>query len=256
MTNLGGGIDYSKWDHLGDSDEEGEESRKPRVTKLSSPSRIKTTSDGQILVLPSETSKSTRTTTNCEPNQDGMIPTTNELNILQSNRKNNRKIDEWTRQGGYVSSLNLYWSQDRKLVTLRWKLPPTINRLTDITVSWKGQIYAYNDRCHAVGSENTASFFIHGTGNLNLFQGTLPYPIHYPEHETELDWEIERHPESDDPYIVFILFKAVPMEGITWNWKRPLTQVLEESLSSPQNEKFQSAWEEAHASFREKMARK
>jgi hypothetical protein len=242
-----GGVDYSKWDRFEDSEEEEEEEQdtmKPRVTKLSSPSQIKTTSDGKILVLPSNT---TSTKATSQTNQHTLIPTTKKLHLLGS------KMDKWIRQGGYISSWDLYWSQDRKVVTLRWKLPVT-PRLTDITVSWEGHIYAYNDRCHAVGSDNTASFFIRGAENILLFHGTLPYPIHYPEHETELDWEIDRHPEKDDPYVVLALFKAVPMDGMIWNWNRPLTQVLEESSSSPQNLKFKSAWEEAHTTFREKMA--
>lgn len=55
-----GSIDYSKWDHLEDSDSDQDgvgttASRQPRVTRLDAPSRITTTADGTLLVEATET---------------------------------------------------------------------------------------------------------------------------------------------------------------------------------------------------------
>ena len=60
-----GGIDYSKWDHLEDSDSDqeclvGTTAIQPRVTRLDAPSRITTTPDGTLLVETTETQTQAR----------------------------------------------------------------------------------------------------------------------------------------------------------------------------------------------------
>ena len=46
------GIDYSKWDHFGDSDSEDEVPTGPRVTKLDSLSKVHLDKSGEVLIEP------------------------------------------------------------------------------------------------------------------------------------------------------------------------------------------------------------
>ena len=315
-----GGIDYSKWDHFGDSDSEQEQEQEqplnvhPRVTRLASPSRITmipqssisdNDNDGETaqrgaLLIETEASESDKqqklqqiaqsiletsyksSESNCERsstresianvNVDRHSKTeTSATTVAAAATRETEVSKSWTTNGAHVHvpEYNLYWTQDRTTVSLRFQLPQDAISKT-ISVQWKGMIYSYKDRHMAVGSNNTASFQIlcdtpttgSTHGQIILVHGELPHPIHYNEYrdddDDELDWEID-HDEHGRRYVLLALPKAVPMAGMTIRWKRPMLQVPlvddhgehDGSTATP----FQKAWDEAHTLFREKIAR-
>jgi hypothetical protein len=112
-----------------------------------------------------------------------------------------------------------------------------------------------------------------------FFEGELPYPVHLPQDDDQVDWSIERietttssSPENSSvsvPFLCVTLFKATPMAGMVLWWSRPFTSCPElaqmewrhnttaDSNSKgagggSSNESFQQAWDEAHRLFQEK----
>ena len=233
------GIDYSKWDHLEDSDSD-EEQLEPLVTRLETPSRITTTPDGTFHVSQQQQQQQSI-------QEETIMEVATDTETLET--------ESWTTNGGHVveEPYNLYWSQDRRFVSLRFQLPSDIV-IKHITLKWTGKIYDYTDRQAAVGSDNTASFQILQEQRV-ILEGDLPHPIHFNEDEEELDWEIDND-HKGCKYLLLTLSKALPMAGMTRRWNRPLKQVLPlETKETTTNPQFQQAWDQAHRMFKEKMAR-
>ncbi|KAL7527176.1 hypothetical protein ACHAWF_002066 [Thalassiosira exigua] len=109
-----------------------------------------------------------------------------------------------------------------------------------------------------------------------LLKGNLPRPIHLDRDEEEVDWEIEdRLGEDDDDddderkctkLVTIAMSKAAPMAGMALWWDRPLTghptidvstirgrRGANETGNDETKEAFRNAWEEAHATFRERV---
>jgi len=139
------------------------------------------------------------------------------------------------------------------------------------------------DRFAAVGgnketnSENANSkgrgeICIRTSNGLNIFQGYLAYSIYLPEGEEEVDWEID----ATDPrkkFIKITMLKALPMQGLTIWWSRPVldypeinvvkdikgrgnTTGSEGATSESRQEKMKATWDEAHRLFREKIKKR
>ena len=98
-----------------------------------------------------------------------------------------------------------------------------------------------------------------------VFQGMLPHPIHLAEDEENVEWELVSHHAMKK--VLRITFqKALPMQGLTMWWDRPLlhfpkinlqTDIQGRNSSSiKDNTKMKQVWDEAHTLFREKMKQK
>jgi hypothetical protein len=250
------GIDYSKWDHLVDSDDDenaGDETSlyRPRVTRLDRPSRITTTSDGTIQVVQSEFDRS--------PGK--AQPESQPKASLSTSQRSPQPIipASWTKAGGAVDDFqgrHLYWSQDRYAVQVRIQLDPNVSPKS-LKLRHAGKIYGYVDRNAAVGSDNTASLELLSDEE-TVFQVNVAYPIHFHQDENgELDWEIQYDGESHR-YIVLTLPKASPMEGLTLQWRRPFLQLPERDINNDEETRkrqssFQESWDLAHAALHEKI---
>lgn len=264
-NNRRGGIDYSKWDHIGDSSSDDDEpvGQQPRVTRLDAPSRITTTPDGTLhVVQPVEESSTNNNRVTAETtitNDDDDESSKQHQQSIASSSTEVVVPASWTTNGGHhVEAMKLYWCQDRQAVSLRIQLPPAV-KTKKLTVDWSGgEIYSYANRHAAVGS-SPPSFTVRCNDQDVLFQGDLPHPIHLHEGEDELDWQIENDASSGNKYLLLVLPKASPMTGLSIQWKRPLKQVPEQSQTdadvSKKQSQFQQAWDEAHTKFREKVAK-
>ena len=242
------GIDYSKWDHFGDSsDDEEQETTAPRVTRLDKPSRISTTQgqDG-FTVVPNESKPiavPSQTTSSSSSSSD--IP------------------GEWTVKGGVseITETTIYWTQERYSITMRLVAP----EYSSFTVKVHG-ILSFVDRSSAAATASSSPRLVVWRKDKKSpakqkvwFEGGLPHAVHYAQDDDkDIDWSVERFHER--PYLVFTLYKAVPMEGVFIWWKRPLTQCPEiewrSESDSSSNAAFQEAWAEAHKQFKAMVADK
>mmetsp|Transcript_30686 Transcript_30686/g.46478 ORF Transcript_30686/g.46478 Transcript_30686/m.46478 type:complete len:284 (-) Transcript_30686:92-943(-) len=272
----GSGIDYSKWDHFHDSDDEDVEdvSHKPRVTNLGTPCRVSSANDGTIHIRPSADNK-------LIPVQESLLDGKANSDKTQYSGSGGLSSPSetipvgWSRSGGIIKdyvmtnqmTTTVYWSQDRYIVQVRFLviLKPDLLPSKSIQVTWEGKIFKYADRFAAVGtsgSSTTARIQVCAKGIENkrdiiLFEGTLPHPIHFHEDEDdELDWSIEYDSVGEGRYVVLTLPKATPMEGIFMKWNRPILEVDTRNESREQSEgqsAFQQAWDQAHHQFRENI---
>jgi len=229
------GIDYSKWDHFGDSsDDEEEQQPFPRVTRLDTPSRISTTTDGTIHVTKSNTSDAST-----------------EMN---HNNKSKTFSQEWTCKGGKLKTHNngatLYWSQDGETVILRLTVP-TDTRSSDVTVVLEGAV-SHQD-CHCATLTEKRPTLTVTINTVVVLEGELPYPVFM--EEDILDWTLETCDEKNK-HLVISLNKAMPMPGMTLWWTRPMIQFEEIQLLETGNTSFQQAWDEAHAQFQQNIQQK
>ncbi|GAX11383.1 hypothetical protein FisN_22Lh056 [Fistulifera solaris] len=248
-------IDYSKWDHLEDSDDDYNnnddndndnastaENHRPRVTKLEQPSRITTQADGTLLVEPSSP-----TTTNKQP----VI-----MNHYQPVTTEDEIPSEWIIKGDHVilenNIIELWWSQDRYSVTIRIRLASEM-KIKSVQIE---PILSYQDRHCATGTQ-TPVLKIHTSDGSVWFEGSLSHPVHLAENDDDdtVDWTIVTH--QHQKYLTMILYKATPMAGMFVWWKRPLLQCPERSLETDDDNDsnndsrraFQQAWTEAHQQF-------
>ena len=243
-------IDYSKWDHLEDSDDDASEDQLgdnvPRVTKLEQPSRITTQADGSLLVQPQTNSSHTESKTN-EPTAKSSAAMNTTASIPS----------EWTDKGDYVilsKDRELFWSQDRYSVTLRIALPFEM-KMKIKTVQVEGTL-PYSERNMATGSQ-LPRLCVHGDGDSStvwFHQCELPHPVHLAEDENEIDWTVVSH--NHVRYLTIVLYKATPMPGMFLWWKRPLTNCPERPLEndeeiSQSSLAFQRAWNDAQQQFTE-----
>ena len=267
-------IDYSKWDTLecSDSDEE-ESSSTPRVTRLQEPSRVTFGGSGDhagtaTIHQPQSTPLTGSTNHRLDnPTSSSIGSITNEVSSKTTYQKDPLKV--WTSRGGSLETSDertLLWSQDRYSVQLRLELKD--EELID-RISIDG-ILPYSERHCATGSQKTTLSVMGKKSDgisFALLQGDLPHPVHLSEDDTHevksVDWSIERHPlDSIRRFVAFIMYKAVPMQGLFVWWKRPLSEFEEITLddeecgrSSGASNEFLQSWEEAHRLFREKKTR-
>jgi hypothetical protein len=277
------GIDYSKWNHFGESsdDEESPATIIPRVTRLDAPSQVSTSVDGTIHVSCSSSSKrntsSTKTTTTTS---------------TTTNKTMEDAIQEWTSNGSVVTLQHheenhtddeecgitrLYWSQTRETVSIRIEVPAhararNVQVLLDGAVSVPQQHHHHDDRTTTTSaavtwtqSRPTLKITTTATATrqedatsqrMVLLEGTLAYPV-YVEEEEGLDWTLESAHEKK--YIVVTLDKVTPVAGMTLWWTRPIEGIMEEVVH-PQLDRrngggssFPQAWKEAHEQFRENI---
>lgn len=312
MSSKRGGIDYSKWDKMDfsdDSDEEGQHlggndnsgmtrqaTNRPRVTRLDQPSRV-TAKDGVLTVEQQQPSTTPTSTSMCTVSTKVASSSSALAESPASSLHVPTIPSKWTDKGGAVafpkdSESTLYWSQDRYEVVLRTKLPSEV--LTkSVRIAIDGKVHRYDDRHCAtldkVGIRVTAT---RPTGaakddnnnnkqlsnELVLLEGTLSYPIHYPQdHDADtdtLDWTIESVSSSlssssslspvpgslsdtTQRFFCLTLLKASPMHEVTLWWKKTFEEIDEtvESPSAGKANDWKGAWDEAHKLFQEKIAK-
>mmetsp|Transcript_19408 Transcript_19408/g.45144 ORF Transcript_19408/g.45144 Transcript_19408/m.45144 type:complete len:328 (-) Transcript_19408:485-1468(-) len=206
-----------------------------------------------------------------------------------------RAPPSWTDHGGFLVALpssatttggggettlrrrSLYWSQDRYSVTLRLELSGGASEKV-ASVSVEG-ILPYRDRNAATATTVKPKLVAVSACGEVLLTGELPHPVHRTEDDDDEeeqrglddntvlldDWSIvtATGDASDDPkrFLTIVLYKAVPMEGLTLWWRRPIADVPEADASeirgetsggAKSREDFLAAWEAAHEQFREK----
>jgi len=250
-------IDYSKWDNLDVSSSEDEDDEStPRVTRLDAPSRV--TFGGKTDGLEFSAAS---------PAVPPQLP----LDVTTKGEETQQiptvAPPSWTEHGGLLETTSdpnrrLYWAQDRYSVTLRLEL---VGGEKVRSVDVEG-ILPYSDRWSAVGSIKQRISFI-STASEVLLDGELPHPVHLAEEDSEdgvLDWSVEDSNIADGKryrFLAVTLHKAVPMQGVSLWWRRPLSEFPEAEIdavrgdgaSSPSSNSkdFVVAWEEAHKLFRE-----
>lgn len=239
-------IDYSKWDHFGESDESDEDnSRKAvQVTRLDKPSRI-VAQDGQYYAV--ESAANCQSTSSLADPPATRIPT-------------NEVPESWTDRGGtcFVSTLNhneeegapLYWTQDRYTVMLRLQLIP-ISKKRKLNVIVVGSL-SYQDRSTATVANNSPELVVEDitAEKICLWKTTLPHPVHRTEDDEDesVDWSIEAHGDGKR-FLTIVLNKAVPMPGMFLWWKRPTMDCPETYQHTGDGNAFSKAWKEAHEEF-------
>ena len=283
-----GGIDYSKWDKMeyGDSGDDAEGSSvgegdthkamvasatqpgaagagRPRVTRLEGPSRVTRDADGMITIDSTQPQAS--------PISSASLNTTKKQpQLMKSSHSNlNQRL---TKNGGQftdeATQSQIFWSQDRQEVTIYIEFDATKIKSKDIRVSASGMV-AYGERNAAVGGGEThgklrvTAKVENGIGyTKTLLEGELPHKIHLAEDEDEVEWEILS--EDDRKFVVVTLRKATPMAGVVIWWDCILKHCPKIELSGIEGRKkmssdsssgagIESAWEEAHRLFKEKV---
>eukprot|EP00532_Pseudo-nitzschia_australis_P004375 CAMPEP_0168200316 /NCGR_PEP_ID=MMETSP0139_2-20121125/22977_1 /TAXON_ID=44445 /ORGANISM="Pseudo-nitzschia australis, Strain 10249 10 AB" /LENGTH=304 /DNA_ID=CAMNT_0008125535 /DNA_START=318 /DNA_END=1229 /DNA_ORIENTATION=+ len=191
----------------------------------------------------------------------------------------------WTERGGLVvvaandqqqeehQHRNLYWAQDRYSVTLRLEVKED-EKVRSVDV--RG-ILPYSDRFAAVGStkpklsirrrgvrvngsdndDDNNKSSTKGTLPLLLLEGELPHPVHFAEGDDDenlVDWSVEEATWKKNHFtkhLTITLHKAVPMQGLSLWWRRPLTDFPEVDLdhvkvgnpsSNGASNDFRQAW--------------
>mmetsp|Transcript_2628 Transcript_2628/g.4900 ORF Transcript_2628/g.4900 Transcript_2628/m.4900 type:complete len:290 (-) Transcript_2628:466-1335(-) len=270
-------IDYSKWDIMdfGSDDESvssSEDNHRPTVTRLDEPSKVTFSAQGFKIEESRQTSPDNTTCTMTldkssrnDENTNGKIP--NKLSMLT--RNGTTFVDPDT--GNVV-----HWSQDHKEVVLSIVFDHTSIASKDIRVETMGEL-KYEDRYSAVGS----ICFDHVEGSKGkltvkavgpektriILQGYMAYPFHLPEGEEQVDWEIDTNTEPNMKMLRITLLKAVPMQGLTVWWSRPLLHFTEidvvtgiegrtkngSNQVSSNHDEWKQAWDEAHRLFKGKI---
>jgi hypothetical protein len=192
----------------------------------------------------------------------------------------------WTSRGGFVEASNLYWSQDRYTVVLRFQLPPAATIAVSAAgvtsrsrPAWDCRVMGllpYEQRHAAVQSLTTdysASLVItNNTTKTEYFRDYVAYPVHAAQgddvdtDDIETDWSIETWPAASEcghKYLMVTLHKATPVPNMTIWWRRPFRSCPEIDLTPPASaddtpkdansskNAFAVAWEQAHAQFRQ-----
>lgn len=273
-------IDYSKWDNLevSSSEDEDEDDKTPRVTRLDAPSQVTfggAGANGAVSASPEVDTKKTSSSKLSKPLESSSATTgTTTASHTQS----------WTDRGGLLEtksdtkqSRNLYWSQDRYTVTLRLELlRDTTEKVRSVGVEG---ILPYSDRWMAVGTAKPRLSCVSTNGEM-LLEGELPHPVHLAEEDSDdglVDWSVvvDNNEKGQLRFLTITLHKAVPMQGLSVWWRRPLMGFPEVDLDAVRSgttsadigssssgtkgdtsKEFLEAWEEAHKIFREGKQKK
>ena len=254
-------IDYSKWDNLDVSSSEDEaENPTPRVTRLDEPSKVTFGGDGSISAFP-------QGQTQTPPLQPIDVASTSP----RPKSSDGTAPPSWTERGGLLTSdsntgeRKLYWAQDRYSVTYRLELRKG-EKVRSVVVEG---ILPYSDRWSAVGSTKPR-LVCHSAESGIFLEGELPHPVHLAEEDSDdglIDWTVADNKDNNDGrFLTITLHKAVPMQGLSVWWRRPLTKFPESDLEAVRgggnvgssgttngaaSKDFLEAWEEAHKIFRE-----
>lgn len=265
-----GGIDYSKWDKIdyGSDDENSSVNEEaPAVTRLEESSSVTFSSNGISIAPTADIQKEKEAASKPAVQDDSSIT------------KNAKQRKLFTKNGStYVdprSNNEILWSQDRNEVNISIIYDCSTIASKDIRVNFYGAL-SYEDRFSAVGTENIIDGVEGSKGKLivtakgcneSLLQGYTGYPVYLPQDEEEIDWEIDVT-DSNMKMIRITLLKAVPMQGLTVWWSRPLIHFpeidvvsgIEGRTSSNSNkdkhDQWKQSWEEAHRMFKEKIKNK
>jgi hypothetical protein len=262
-------IDYSKWDKMDfGSDDESSSSkegntRQPIVTRLHEPSKVTFSSQQGLKIEESHVQPS---------HQASLVPTETITHPKESMKKSANRLSMLTRNGSkYVDPKTnqvVYWSQDRKEVILSIVFDHTSISSKYIVVETTGSL-KYEDRYSAVGATSKGELIVKvitPEKSQILLQGYLAYPYHLPEGEDNVDWEINAT-DANMKLIRITFLKAVPMQGLTVWWSRPLLHFSEidvvsdiegradtnSSKTQSKQDEWKQAWDEAHRLFKEKV---
>jgi len=135
----------------------------------------------------------------------------------------------------------------------------------DISVKLKGAL-SYRDRHNAVVSARTEaktpSLVIQVQG-IPILAGDMPYPCHleedHEEGEEHIDWTLEMFEANKaHKFITMTFFKAVPMEGVTLWWNKPLNHMPEIDITKCEGRTkgkstFQQNFKEAEERFKAQL---
>jgi len=272
-------IDYSKWDNLevSSSDDDDDDKPTPHVTRLDAPSRV-TFGGGTGGAMSASTSASKSPPLDCSYTEGATTVTTSHSKSVTP-AGDQSAPSSWTDRGGlleiektaYNPSRNLYWAQDRYAVTLRLELRG-MEKVRSVCVEG---ILPYRDRWSAVGSTKLKLSCTSSADSLVLLEGDLPHPVHLAEEDSDdglVDWSVvEADHQPQSRFLTITLHKAVPMQGLSVWWRRPLMRFSEADLDSVRrgsshsssssasavasdskgaSGEFLEAWEEAHKIFR------
>lgn len=282
------GIDYSKWDKMdyGDSSDESaneEEPGRPRVTRLDGPSKVTRDADGVITIDSSSSASASAAAAASVPAKmnDKSITSAATAATAPSNMASNTgaapqifkssqpTLDErLTKNGGHFSDeqtqSRIFWSQDRHEVIVSIEFDAKKIKSRNIRVEVNGML-PYGEREAAVVSGGGAEAYgklrvtakLDDRGeNTTLLEGNLTHKIHLAEDEDDIEWEILS--EDNRKLARITLRKAVPMAGVVLWWDQILQHRPKIDLSSidgraKQSVGMESAWEEAHRLFKEKV---
>lgn len=246
-------IDYSKWNHIVESDDDDEEEEEryeaPRVTKFDQPSRITTQVDGSFQVAP--------------PNAAAASPSHESAVATKETAPTDDIPSAWTKKGDHVvlsDNTELWWSQDRYSVTLRMALDHCDVKIQKVQLQG---VLPYSERHLATGSFQKPRLVVRlANDNSIWFQGELPHAVHLAEDaddDNDIDWSVVQE-GSTRRYLTLILYKATPMAGMFHWWKQPFTQCPERPCHDDDNHdhsnsghSFQQAWKEAQTQFVESI---
>lgn len=296
MSKRSGGIDYSKWDKMNFSDDDDDDEsdddsthakNAPRVTRLDEPSRVTCNPDGSVQINKATTTATTtaKAIEETEESVSKVKPLYDRFVKSDDDKTKNDKLNLLTRNGGSFvdpsTGTESYWSQDRNEVVLSIAFDPSKFSSRHIRVQVRGALN-YKDRFAAVGGDratDTGTGTKGGSGNSKgkinvtttcgstIIEGYLAYAIYLPEDEEEVDWEIDAtNPKKK--LIKITLLKALPMQGLTIWWSKPMMNYPEidvvkdiegrgnedgDAKTKSKQEKMKASWDEAHRLFREKV---
>ncbi|KAH3765611.1 hypothetical protein Pelo_2527 [Pelomyxa schiedti] len=261
----GAGIDYSKWEHIGEdtSGEEGDnddgDDWTPKVHKLDGSSRV-TFGKGEVAVEPSCTTKAaTVHTTTCSRTSDREdTPIVKGSGYVASSPNPNLHYPSTTLLASYSRNGCQYpthlWSQTKREVYI-CVFVPIGTRARDVRV---------RVTLHTVNKQAHLSVLPVAPNKAAYVDADLAYAISDSEEDLEScysleDWDATRR-------IVRIELHKVLFEGVAVHWwARALATdpelpegALVDRDSRPStteaSAKWKSAWDEAHAAFRQKVA--
>jgi hypothetical protein len=285
----------------------------PRKVTFGGSSSSSTTTTPLINIEPTSSSLSS----SCSNSSDDKVSTATTKLSLTPNNDENIVSSSWTERGGLVESEStaiidgspqerkLYWSQDRYSVTLRLELllhghnnnnGEEEEKQEKIQSVYVNGILPFSDRFCATGSTrpvlqcqcitaNANNNKVIGVNNSNidpnnlvlLLEGELPHPVYIAEDDDDVDWSVVQD-NSSRRFLMIILYKAVPMQGLFVWWRRPMMEFPELDLQQVKDDPttpaaasysaagsttapaasqdFLKSWEEAHKIFREDKLKK
>mmetsp|Transcript_31296 Transcript_31296/g.36521 ORF Transcript_31296/g.36521 Transcript_31296/m.36521 type:complete len:291 (+) Transcript_31296:72-944(+) len=265
-------IDYSKWDKIDYSDDDDDSTdsiQGPTVTRLDEPSTITYNPDGSLNIHKktnrTDSKKSVKSITSNSSKSE--VP-------VGKDSMDSEKLCQLTKNGGeFISpktNTESFWCQDRYEATLSIVYDHSIITSKDIRVDING-VLNFSDRFSAVGGGREVNDETKGTiivrsvsHEIPIFQGQLAYPIYLAEDEDQVDWEIDSL-SPQKKLIKITLLKAVPMQGLSVWWSRPvidypqidvIKDVKERNNGTDgkdKSEQMKEVWEKAHRMFREKV---
>ena len=237
---------------------------RPRVTRLDGPSRVTRDADGMITIdrtQPQALPMTSASATRVSQKQPQLIKRS-QSNLHQRLTKNGGQFTDEATQS------QIYWCQDRQEVIIHIEFDAGEIKSKDIQVIASGMV-AYGERNAAVGGGDcngklrVTAKVDNGNGNTTktLIEGELPHKIYLAEDEDGVEWEILT--EADRKFVVVTLRKAVPMAGVVIWWDCILKHCPKIDLggiegrnkqsSNSSGDGMESAWEEAHRLFKEKV---